>query len=146
MTHTRSARLLALVAITSLMLVTSEAFAQQKEGAPPGKGSFVRYCGECHGADAKGNGPKASTLNPKPADLTQLSKKNGGNFPTAQVAGILDGSQPIAAHGSAKHPVWGHAFGAAEAAAGGNPGGQQQGVGRQRIQLLMQYLQTVQEK
>src|SRR6516225_950228 len=68
MTRIRFARLLALAAITSLTFVTSEAFAQQKEGAPPGKGSFVRYCAGCHGADAKGDGPKAATLNPKPAD------------------------------------------------------------------------------
>lgn len=146
MTRTRSARLLVLAAITSLTLVTSEAFAQQKQGFPPGRGSFVRYCADCHGADAKGNGPKAAALNPKPADLTQLAKKSGGSFPTSRVTGILDGSQPIAAHGSAQQPVWGHTFGAGEQAAGGNPGGAQQGVGRQRIQLILQYLETVQEK
>jgi mono/diheme cytochrome c family protein len=146
MTRIRFTRLLALAAITSLTFVTSEAFAQQKEGAPPGKGSFVRYCAECHGADAKGDGPKAAALDPKPADLTLLSKNSGGSFPSARVTGILDGSQPIAAHGSAKQPVWGHPFGAGEQAAGGNPGGANQGVGRQRIQLIEQYLESVQEK
>ena len=128
------------------MLLASEAFAQQKLGFPPGRGSFVRNCGACHGDDGKGNGPKASTLNPKPADLTQLAKKNGGTFPTGRVTRILDGSEAIPAHGSAQKPVWGHGFGAGEYAAGGNPGGPEQGVGRQRIQLILQYLETIQEK
>src|ERR1700737_4782259 len=78
------------------------------------------------------------------ADLTQLAKKNGGNFPTGRVTRILDGSEAIPAHGSAKQPVWGHVFGAGEYAAGGNPGPQT--VADQRIQLIMQYLETIQEK
>jgi hypothetical protein len=98
----------------------------------------------CHSDDGKGNGPKAASLNPKPADLTQLAKKNGGNFPTGRVTRILDGSEAIPAHGSAKQPVWGHTFGAGEYAAGGNPGSQT--VASQRIQLIMQYLETIQEK
>jgi mono/diheme cytochrome c family protein len=136
--------LFALVVMASLVVVASPAFAQQKLGYPPGRGSYVRYCGSCHGDDGKGDGPKAASLNPKPADLTQLAKKNGGNFPTGRVTRILDGSEPIPAHGSAKQPVWGHEFGAAEHAAGGNPGPQT--VASQRIQLIMQYLESIQEK
>ena len=133
-----------LFAVTvSLMVLSSPAFAQQKQGAPPGRGSYIRYCGACHGDDGKGNGPKASTLNEKPADLTQLAKNNKGTFPTGRVTRILDGSEVIAAHGSAEKPVWGHVFGAAEHAAGGNP---QQTVGRQRMQLILQFLEGVQEK
>jgi len=143
MIPTRSTCLSALAIITSLMVLTSEAFAQQKQGAPPGRGSYVRYCGDCHGADGKGDGPKAATLNPSPADLTQLAKKNNGTFPTGRVTRILDGSEAIPAHGSAQKPVWGHVFGAGEHAAGGNP---QQTIARQRIQLILQYLETIQEK
>jgi mono/diheme cytochrome c family protein len=144
MIPTRSTYLFALAVIPSLMVWTSEAFAQQKLGYPAGRGSYVRYCGSCHGDDGKGNGPKAASLNPKPADLTQLAKKNGGNFPTGRVTRILDGSEAIPAHGSAKQPVWGHVFGAGEYAAGGNPGPQT--VASERIQLIMQYLETIQEK
>ena len=39
--------------------------------------------------------------------------------------------------------VWGYAFGAGEQAADGNPA---QTVARQRIQLILRYLETVQEK
>jgi mono/diheme cytochrome c family protein len=136
--------LFALAVMASLVVVASPSFAQQKLGYPPGRGSYVRYCGSCHGDDGKGNGPKAASLNPKPADLTQLAKKNGGNFPTGRVTRILDGSEAIPAHGSAKQPVLGHVFGAAEHAAGGNPGPQT--VASQRIQLIMQYLESIQEK
>jgi cytochrome c553 len=52
-------------------------------GAPPGRGSYIKYCGACHGDDEKGNGPNASTLNEKPTDLTQLAQNNNGTFPAA---------------------------------------------------------------
>jgi mono/diheme cytochrome c family protein len=144
MIRTRSTYMLALAVIPSLLIWTSKALAQQKLGYPAGRGSYVRYCGSCHGDDGKGNGPKAASLNPKPSDLTQLAKKNGGNFPSGRVTRILDGNEPIPAHGSAQQPVWGHTFGAGESAAGGNPGPQT--IASQRIQLIMQYLETIQEK
>jgi mono/diheme cytochrome c family protein len=143
MTATRYDYVIAIAFVTTLMLLTSPAFAQQKLGAPPGRGSYIRYCGSCHGDDGKGNGPKASTLNEKPADLTQLAKKNNGSFPSARVIRILDGSETIPAHGTKQKPVWGHTFGAGERAAGGNPA---QTVARQRMQLIMQYLESIQEK
>ena len=129
--------------MTSLMVVTSPSFAQQKLGAPPGRGSYIRYCGDCHGDDGKGNGPKASSLTQKPADLTLLAKNNNGTFPTPRLTRILDGSAAIPAHGSAQKPVWGHVFGAGEHAAGGNP---EQTVARQRMQLILRYLEGIQEK
>jgi hypothetical protein len=74
-------------------------------------------------------------LNEKPTDLSQLAQNNNGTFPTARVTRILDGSEAIAAHGSAQKPVWRHVFGAGEHAAGGNP---EQTVARQRMQLILQ--------
>ena len=52
----RSDYLFVLAVMTSLMVVTSPAFAQQKLGAPPGKGSYIRYCADCHGDDGKVTG------------------------------------------------------------------------------------------
>src|SRR5262245_59778618 len=72
----------------------------------PGRAAYFRYCASCHGGDGRGNGEVAGSMRPKPADLTQLAKKNGGAFPAAAVKEIIDGRRRMAAHGSAKMPVW----------------------------------------
>jgi mono/diheme cytochrome c family protein len=76
----------------------------------PGRDAFFRYCSACHGANGRGNGEVAASLWPRPADLTQLAKKNGGSFPSAKVKEIIDGRKRIAAHGSSQMPVWGKVF------------------------------------
>lgn len=145
MTLTRSNNWLVLTLMTSAMAVLSPhpALAQQKLGAPPGRGSYIRNCAVCHGDDGKGDGLYASELKVKPADLTQLAKKSNGAFPSARVARILDGSEEIPGHGTGQKPVWGHEFGAGEEAAGGNPAPT---VARERIQLIIRYLSSIQEK
>jgi mono/diheme cytochrome c family protein len=145
MTVTPSNNWLVLTSMTLAMAVLSPslAFAQQKLGAPPGKGSYLRYCASCHGDDGKGDGPYAPVLKLKPADLTQLAKKNNGVFPVGRVTRILDGSEEIPGHGSRQKPVWGHPFGAGEEAAGGNAAPT---VARERIELILRYLNSIQEK
>src|SRR5580704_492964 len=107
--HTRLG-LCSLAAAVAVALLPCRALAQQKSGAPPGKGSFVRYCASCHGEDGKGNGPLASMLNPKPSDLTQLAKQNKGVFPALQVADVIDGRKVVQGHGTSDMPVWGERF------------------------------------
>ena len=53
-----------------------------------GQKLYTQYCASCHGADGKGNGPEAAKLNPKPGDLTQIAKKNGGKFPFYEVDAV----------------------------------------------------------
>jgi hypothetical protein len=74
--------------------------------------------------------------------LNQKSRQIFG-IPTAWLTRILDGSEAIPAHGSPKSRFGGHAFGTGEQAAGGNPA---QTVARERIQLILHYLETIQEK
>jgi mono/diheme cytochrome c family protein len=145
MTPTRSDNLfiLAFVILAISVLSPRIVFAQQKLGAPPGRGSYIRNCAVCHGEDGKGDGPYAPELKEKPADLTQLAKKNNGTFPVARVTRILDGSEVIPGHGTRQKPVWGHEFGAAEEAAGNNAAPT---VARERIQLILRYLESIQEK
>jgi mono/diheme cytochrome c family protein len=75
-----------------------------------GKGMFTSYCASCHGADGKGNGPAAEALKTPPADLTVLSKNNGGKYPALKVASAIRGDSAIGAHGNKEMPVWGDLF------------------------------------
>jgi mono/diheme cytochrome c family protein len=73
-----------------------------------GREMFDSYCAACHGRTGKGNGPAATALTPKPADLTQLTKKHGGAaFPTKDFEDKLTGMAMSPAHGSSDMPVWG---------------------------------------
>ena len=72
-----------------------------------GKDMFVSYCAVCHGKDAKGNGPAATAMKTPPADLTILSKGNGGKYPASHVAAVIRGQAALASHGTEDMPVWG---------------------------------------
>jgi len=75
--------------------------------ASSGKQMFDSYCASCHGTSGKGDGPAAGSLKSAPADLTALSKKNGGKFPADRVTSILRGQATVTAHGNRDMPVWG---------------------------------------
>jgi mono/diheme cytochrome c family protein len=71
---------------------------------------FNSYCAVCHGPEGKGNGPAAAALTKKPADLTQISARNGGNFPTVMVSRYIEGADEVPAHGTRDMPMWGDLF------------------------------------
>lgn len=62
-------------------MLTGRGVAQEKEVVAAGRLEYQQYCVTCHGATGKGDGPMASILTVKPADLTQLRKHHGGQFP-----------------------------------------------------------------
>jgi len=98
---------------------------------------FKEYCAVCHGNDAKGSGPAADALKKRPADLTQLARKNGGNFPELHVMNYIKGDDVVAAHGSRDMPVWGSIFGSMSP---------NQDLVQVRVYNLLKYLETVQGK
>ena len=49
-------------------------------------------------------------MNKNPANLTLLSKNNGGVFPEGEVRDFIVGTRTIASHGSREMPVWAYAF------------------------------------
>jgi mono/diheme cytochrome c family protein len=103
----------AIVAATLAALLAAGTFVAQLAAAAngnPGRDAYFRYCSSCHGADGRGNGEVAGSMRPKPADLTQLARKNGGDFPAAEVKEVIAGRKRVAAHGSSKMPVWGEVF------------------------------------
>jgi mono/diheme cytochrome c family protein len=82
----------------------------QPTSAASGKEMFNSYCAVCHGTEGKGNGPAASALKTPPADLTVLSKNNGGKYPALEVSSAIRGDVDVPAHGSKEMPVWGRLF------------------------------------
>ncbi len=56
-----------------------------------GKQAFMENCASCHGFDGNGGGEMAENLIKMPPDLTQLSARNGGVFPSDYVMSTIDG-------------------------------------------------------
>lgn len=121
-----------------------QAKTQVKHEAAPltspasGKEMFVSYCASCHGKDAKGDGPAATSLKVLPADLTGLAKRNGGKYPADKVTSILRGQTNLIPHGDQEMPVWGPVF--------WKMSGGHEEVVQQRIANLNRYLETLQVK
>jgi mono/diheme cytochrome c family protein len=101
----RSLALLVLAAV--LPFVAGAARADDDE---PGRVLYLRYCGACHGPGGKGDGLAGTFIRPKPIDLTQIAKKNGGKFPFEETVRIIDGRTTVRAHGDSDMPVWGEVF------------------------------------
>jgi len=128
-----------LVAGIIVLSCSTTALAGQGATAPTGSGLFVNHCVSCHGPQAKGNGPMVSVLQIKPADLTTIAKRNGGKFPTDVVFQTIDGRKPVRGHGGQGMPVWGDTFQRVE-------GGATPDVARARIDALVRYLESIQQK
>ena len=132
------------VVLTGLMVgwgMLAVVQAQETEVAAAGKPSFERYCAVCHGREGKGDGPAMNMLTLKPADLTQLSKRNQGTFPFWKTYRVIDGREEIKGHGRRDMPIWGAEF-RAEATSSMSAQTQVRG----RILELLYYLQSQQEK
>jgi mono/diheme cytochrome c family protein len=104
--------------------------------AADGAELFKTHCASCHGLDGTGNGRLAPFLRHRPSDLTQLSKKNGGMFPTARVRRIAEG-RDVESHGDRDMPVWGDAFQKGEDRSAETAGA--------RLDAIVQYLATIQQ-
>lgn len=98
---------------------------------------YRAYCASCHGAYGKGDGPVAPALKAKPSDLTVIAQKNGGVFPTERVRSVIAGDEILLAHGSREMPIWGPIFHQVE---------WDQDLGAVRLQNLVKYLQSIQQK
>ena len=78
--------------------------------AGSGQEMYRSYCASCHGLDGKGNGPAMSALKMPPTDLTQLARRNRGQYPEMQVFNTIAGDGNVPSHGSKDMPVWGPLF------------------------------------
>jgi mono/diheme cytochrome c family protein len=133
--------------LAAALLVCSQAAVAQTEikhisaprtSASSGHEMFMSYCATCHGKDGKGAGPAAGALKAPPADLTILSKNNGGKFPAAHVATVLRDGLESKAHGSQEMPVWGPILRRTSHG--------QEGELQMRLANLNRYIESLQEK
>lgn len=118
------------------------AFAQDEEMSY-GKAEYLNSCAACHGERGIGNGPLAPALVTRPADLTELSEKNGGEFPYYRVFAVIDGRYVVPGHGDRDMPVWGQQFIEEDTRTFGPLGGEI--VTTDRIHALAEYIATLQQ-
>lgn len=127
--------------LAALLLSPTSVLAQTEQVAmkqtTTGAEIFRTYCATCHGTSARGDGPLASSMTKKPANLTEIAKRNGGSFPGDLVFRTIDGRNPVRGHGGPDMPVWGDAFARSREA------GDQDRV-KNVIQSLVDYLESIQ--
>lgn len=82
---------------------------QDAEQIARGRKLFNSYCASCHGVDARGAGPVASSLKNQPPDLTKIQAKTG-KFPAEEVRKKIAGEGDLPVHGKKDMPVWGMIF------------------------------------
>jgi hypothetical protein len=128
------------VVLTSLLGLGGAACA---ESYHRGIVEYEVACMPCHGIDGRGDGPLARTLKVSPADLTQIKRSNGGEFPSRRVAEIIDGRVIVATHGKRDMPVWGDRY--RVSVPGENPAMVERRV-RTQIEALISYLKSIQEQ
>ena len=109
-----------------------------RTSATSGKEMYMAYCATCHGREGKGDGPVAGALKMPPTDLTLLSERNHGRFPSVQVVNAITGSARVAAHGSQEMPIWGPIFLAM--------GHQHESEARLRVANLTNYVKSLQRQ
>ena len=99
------------------------------------------FCASCHGKQAHGDGPVAKSLRPTVPDLTRISVRNGGVFPTRRVRETIDGQELPRTHGTRAMPVWGWDFYAVD-----RPDPVRRERANELIDQLVSYIESIQRK
>jgi mono/diheme cytochrome c family protein len=98
-------KLLLIVGSGSIMICAPQ--AATKPNLDAAREDYLLLCAECHGPDAKGNGPASKNLSKIPPDLTKISKRAGGTFDEKEVFDWILGLNMPDAHGNREMPIWG---------------------------------------
>ena len=81
--------------LAALALPLMAGCVDTKANPDTGAEDYAAYCSACHGATGQGDGGMATELSRKPGDLTTLSARNKGAFPTTKVMAQIWGYAPI---------------------------------------------------
>lgn len=103
-----------------------------------GARDYRALCLSCHGSEGRGDGPASVTLAKPAPDLTRIAARRGGVFPYDEMAAWIDGRG--GSHGQREMPVWGVVLSDQYV-----PGGFTEARIRNRVDILVEYLHTLQE-
>ena len=89
--HSRVFLLLVILALSGCYATTNLNneelnYTPDEESLSKGQDLYQEYCQDCHGSDLTGNGPRASTLEVKPANLREKSL----HFTPTAIKGVMD--------------------------------------------------------
>lgn len=99
--------------VVAVATLATGCIGQPRHGSAPTAEDAELYrlhCAGCHGVAGHGDGPVAPLMAIAVPDLTLIAARRGGRFPEDEVARIIDGLSPLAAHGTRHMPVWGYEF------------------------------------
>ena len=108
-----------------------------------GEETYFDACAGCHGGAGRGDGPMAGVLTVPVADLSGLTARNGGSFPTFLVIHAIDGRSGLRGHGGPM-PIFGMLM-RGDAGVIDAPDGTPV-ITSARILALTAYLETLQEE
>ena len=124
------------------LAVKVEVAATEADGNADAHDEFLELCADCHGEDARGNGPLAENLTKAPPDLTQIGKRAGGRFDEKAVFDWILGLDMPIAHGTREMPIWGDWL--MDEASLGTANSAEKEV-EQRVMALVKYLKKLQD-
>ena len=102
---------------------------------------YQRFGASCHGKQAYGDGPVATTLKVMVPDLTRIARRQpNGEFPEQRIREIVDGRAVLPAHGLRDMPVWGY-----ELEAQSPPDQPGRAAAQSLIDKLVGYLRSIQQ-
>jgi mono/diheme cytochrome c family protein len=137
------------VAVATMALVAFAGVANAQAKRDVGKREYDSNCAVCHGKLGKGDGPYAGLVDTKGgADITKLSKNNGGVFPILRVSDMIDGRYYVKAHGPRDMPIWGmdYLLDAKDIAATSEVPFDTEAYVKYRVYALTEYVYRLQEK
>jgi mono/diheme cytochrome c family protein len=135
-----TAKIVAALTLSGLVLQVGAACSEEQMSY--GETEYRASCAPCHGLQGKGDGPLASVLTKRPANLTVLAERNGGEFPYFKVFAVIDGRYVVPGHGDREMPIWGRQFLEQDTKMYGPKGGEM--LAQERIHKLTEYVSSLQ--
>jgi mono/diheme cytochrome c family protein len=133
--------MLVVLLVSMAISVSGQTTPQRPQPIRPVDGAtiFRNNCAACHGLEGKGDGPVSKVLKRNVPDLTRLSQRNGGVFPSTHVRTTITfgADNLLPTHGSKTMPIWGPIFHEIEF---------DQDLGNVRLETITKYLESIQRK